>query len=141
MDILTQENKPVHFLGIGEVEDIFLSIKKGIDSFDCVTPTRLARMGHVFLKKAGLKNKFRYDITKAEYSHDKSTIDKTCNCYTCCNYTKSYLNHLFRNKELLAYRLATIHNLSFFGNLMNAIRESIINGKYQKLMDEWLNIY
>lgn len=138
LPILLPYNKPIHFLGIGEVEDMLISIGKGIDSFDCVIPTRLARMGWIFTKETGLKNKFRYDVTKNSFALDKSAPDKNCGCFTCRSYTRGYLNHLFRSRELLAYRLATIHNLSFFGNLMEKIRTSIAEGKYHELMTEWL---
>lgn len=131
--------KPVHFLGIGEIEDIFLSIEKGIDSLDCITPTRLGRMGWIFSRSAGLKNKFRYDITKSHFLIDKNPPEKGCKCYTCKNYTRAYLNHLFRCRELLAYRLATIHNLYFYGNLMKQIRESIAKNKLLRLKKDWLD--
>ena len=131
-------NKPVHFLGIGEVEDIFVSVGKGVDSFDCVTPTRLARMGWIFNKKEGILQKFRYDITKVRFSTDKKPPVVNCNCFTCTNFSRSYLHHLFRCRELLAYRLATIHNLYFFGSLMEEIRMAISNGSFLKLKKEWL---
>lgn len=138
MSILLPFKKPVHFLGIGEIEDIFISVGKGIDSFDCVTPTRLGRMGWIFDKRMGVKNKFRYDITKAPFSIDKNSPSKSCNCFTCKNFSRAYLNHLFRSRELLAYRLATIHNLFFFGSLMEKIREAIAENKFRKLKKEWL---
>lgn len=130
--------KPIHFLGIGEIEDIFLSVEKGIDSLDCVTPTRLARMGWIFTKDAGLKSKFRYDITKKKYSLDKRPLEINCRCYSCGNFSRSYLHHLFRSKELLGYRLATIHNLFFFGRLMDSVRDSIHQGKFTALKNKWL---
>lgn len=138
MPYLHPTNKPIHFLGIGEIEDIFLSVEKGIDSLDCVTPTRLGRMGFIFDKNAGLKNKFRFDITKSRFSLDKNPPVKTCQCFTCRNFSGAYLNHLFRNRELLAYRLATIHNLYFFGMLMEKIREAIHDNKFGRLKEEWL---
>jgi tRNA-guanine transglycosylase len=138
LDKLLTKQKPIHFLGIGEIEDIILSIEKGIDSLDCITPTRLGRMGWIFTKAAGLKNKFRYDITKSSFSADKDPPDKNCHCFTCKNFTRAYLNHLFRCRELLAYRLATIHNLYFFGNFMEAIREEIAEGKFLRLKKYWL---
>jgi len=138
MPILIPQEKPIHFLGVGEIEDIFLSVERGIDSLDCITPTRLGRMGWIFTKKADLKNKFRYDITKAAYSVDKNPPDKDCRCFTCQNFSRAYLNHLFRCRELLAYRLATIHNLSFFGSLMFQIREAIEEKNFLKLKKDWL---
>lgn len=135
---LLELKKPVHFLGIGEIEDIFLSIEKGIDSVDCVTPTRLGRMGWIFSKKAGLKHKFRYDITKKQFQTDKKPSVEGCCCYTCQNYSRAYIHHLFRCRELLAYRLATIHNLYFFGNLMEKIRQAIAENSFLKLKKYWL---
>lgn len=140
LPILLPKKKPIHFLGIGEIEDMFISIAKGIDSFDCVIPTRLGRMGWIFNKKAGARNKFRYDITKSSYSLDKNPPEKGCQCYTCKNYTRAYLNHLFRSAELLAYRLASYHNLYFYGNLMEQIREAIAENRAQKLQREWLKL-
>lgn len=139
LPILLPKNKPVHFLGIGEIEDMLISIEKGIDTLDCVTPTRMARMGWIYSKKAGLKNKFRYDITKSNFSLDKNPPEKNCNCFTCRNFSIAYLNHLFRCRELLAYRLATIHNLFFFGDFMEKIRMSIAEDKYIKFKKEWLD--
>lgn len=138
LDIILPKEKPIHFLGIGEIEDIILSVEKGIDSLDCITPTRLGRMGWIFTKEAGLKNKFRYDIIKSSFSSDKNPPDKNCNCFTCKNFTRGYLNHLFRSRELLAYRLATIHNLYFFGNLMEKLREAITYGKFSEFKNYWL---
>ncbi len=140
LPILLPMAKPIHFLGIGEIEDILIGIEKGIDSFDCVTPTRLGRMGWIFHKQAGVKNKFRYDITKRYYSLDKSSLEKGCKCFTCKNFTIAYIHHLFRSRELLAYRLATIHNLYFFGNFMEQIRSSIAENRFKKIKSHWLNI-
>lgn len=136
--LILSKQKPVHFLGIGEIEDMFISIGKGIDSFDCVTPTRLGRMGWIFSKEAGVKNKFRFDIVKSSYSLDSNPPEKNCPCYTCRNFTRAYLHHLFRTKELLAYRLASYHNLFFFGGLMEKIRMAISENKYHQLKNEWL---
>lgn len=136
---LIPTGKPIHFLGIGEIEDIILSVEKGVDSLDCVTPTRLGRMGFIFDKKIGLKNKFRYDITKIKFSTDNNPPVINCKCFTCLNHSRAYINHLFRNKELLAYRLATIHNLHFFGSLMEEIRVAISENRFLKLKSDWLD--
>lgn len=137
MPILEKTQKPIHFLGIGEIEDIFLSIERGIDTLDCVTPTRLARMGWIFAKKAGKENKFRFDITLAKYARDTKAPVEDCQCYTCRNYQRAYLHHLFRTKELLGYRLATIHNLHFFGDLFEKIRKAISVNQFTKLKEDW----
>jgi len=138
LPLLLPTKKPIHFLGIGEIEDIFLSVEKGIDSLDCVTPTRLGRMGWIFDQKEGLKNKFRYDITKSTYAEDLRPPVENCSCYTCKNFSRAYLHHLFRNRELLAYRLGTLHNLNFFGTLMEEIRGAIADNRFLKLKKSWL---
>ena len=127
-------------MGIGEVDDIFQSIERGIDTFDCVIPTRLGRMGHVFVSpnEGNIRNRFRFDITKSKFATDKNPIDKNCKCYTCSNFTRAYINHLFRSHELLGYTLATYHNVYFMTNLTNQIRKAILNGEFRKLKSKWL---
>lgn len=133
--------KPRHLLGIGEVDDIFEGVERGIDTFDCVIQTRLGRMGHVFVspKEGNVKNRFRFDITKSKFASDLSPIDSNCDCYVCKTYPRAYINHLFRSKELLAYTLASYHNVYFTVNLTNKIRESIIEGNFEKLKKSWLS--
>lgn len=134
------DEKPRHLLGIGEVDDIFEAVERGIDTFDCVIPTRLGRMGHVFIspKEGNVKNRFRYDITKLKFADDTKPIDSKCKCYVCQNYTRAYINHLFRSRELLAYSLATYHNVYFLTNLTSQIRQSIIDGKFRDLKKKWI---
>lgn len=124
--------KPRHLLGIGTVPDIFLAVARGVDMFDCVVPTRLARMGKVFSGKGTL------DLFKATFKLDKSPLEKGCDCEACQNYTRAYLHHLFRSRELLAYRLASIHNVSFMMRLMRDIREAIASRRFAKLAASWL---
>jgi len=135
------ENKPRHLLGIGEVDDIFEGVERGIDTFDCVIPTRLGRMGHVFVSPpvGNNKNRFRYDITKSKFAQDKSPIDKNCDCYVCISYSRGYINHLFKARELLAYNLATYHNVFFMVNLTNLIRESIEQKNFKNLKKAWID--
>jgi queuine tRNA-ribosyltransferase len=116
---LLPENKPRHLLGIGGVQDIIEGVKRGVDTFDCAAPTREARNGS-FLTKKG-----RMNIMNARFKTDSLPIEKGCKCYTCQNYTRAYLRHLFQAKELLAPRLASIHNLYFMTELMKEIRENI----------------
>lgn len=134
------EEKPRHLLGIGEVDDIFMAVERGIDTFDCVIQTRLGRMGHVFVspKEGNVKNRFRFDITKSKFARDLKPIDENCNCYVCKAYPRAYINHLFRSKELLAYILASYHNVYFTVNLTNKIREAIIEGNFQNLKKSWI---
>ncbi len=139
----TSENtdclKPKHMLGIGEVDDIFNIVSLGIDTFDCVIPTRMGRMGIVFVSppEGNPLNRFRFDITKGKFAEDKNPIDKNCRCYVCLNFTKGYIHHLFRVRELLAYRLASYHNLYFLTFLMREIRETIASDSFLQLMDKW----
>lgn len=133
--------KPRHLLGIGEVDDIFMGVERGIDTFDCVIPTRLGRMGHVFVSPpiGNVKNRFRYDITKSKFATDLKPIDPVCNCYVCLTYPRAYINHLFRARELLAYTLASYHNVYFMVKLTDKIRESIFENRFEKLKKAWLD--
>jgi len=130
-------DKPRHLLGIGEIEDIFEVVERGIDLFDCITPTLMARTGTLFVKSA---KRFRIHILNAEFKDDSRPIDEWCNCYTCCNYSRAYLRHLFLAKELLAVQLAAIHNLFFVESLMNQIRTAIKEGSFAELSNEWLSL-
>jgi queuine tRNA-ribosyltransferase len=133
-DILP-ENKPRHLLGIGEPGDLFGGIENGADFFDCVAPTRIARNGSLY-SHDGMIN-----IFNAKYREDFSPIEKDCKCYTCLNFTRAYLAHLFRSKEMLAATLASIHNLHFINDLISKIRESILNGDFFKLKEKFLSRY
>ncbi len=135
------DEKPRHLLGIGEVDDIFEAVERGIDTFDCVIPTRLGRMGHVFVspKEGNVKNRFRFDITKSKFAKDLKPIDPNCGCYVCKSYPRAYINHLFRSKELLGYTLATYHNVYFLVKLTEKIRESIIDNNFQNLKKAWID--
>lgn len=134
------DEKPRHLLGIGEVDDIFSAVENGIDTFDCVIPTRFGRYGIVFSGKpeGNIKNKFRIDIRKKIFAKDKGPLTKDCECYVCQNFTRGYVNHLFKANELLAYRLASYHNVYFLLNLTIKIREAVIDGSFEKMKKEWL---
>jgi queuine tRNA-ribosyltransferase len=118
------ENKPRHLLGIGEPEDLILGIENGIDTFDCVAPTRIARNGAAYIKGG------RINLFNAQFVSDFTSIEKDCGCYTCTNYTKAYLAHLFRAKEMLAATLTSIHNLYFLVHLVKNARKAIVEGKW-----------
>lgn len=120
---LLPENKPRHYLGIGEIDDILASVASGIDIFDCVIPTRLARHGVLITQQK------RIIIRQSSYKSDKNPIEKNCPCFTCNNFSKAYLHHLFRAKETLGGQLATIHNLYFYNRLMENIRNDIKEGR------------
>ncbi|MBI2124092.1 MAG: tRNA guanosine(34) transglycosylase Tgt [Candidatus Wildermuthbacteria bacterium] len=118
---------PCHLLGIGRIEDIQKFVKLGIDTFDCVEPTRLARNGVVFQKQKDLV--LRIDLLKTKYLKDKHSIQSSCACYTCKNFSLSFLHHLYKEKELLGYYLATYHNLFFFEQFFKELRQNIAQGK------------
>lgn len=139
---LLPDSWPRHALGIGEVVDFFLCIEKGVDMFDCVSPTRRARNGSLYISpKNGGKpqNKFVLNIENAQFLDDPSPIDPGCKCYTCQNFSRSYLRHLLMANELLYHRLASIHNLYFMVNLVKTIRQSIIDKQFKKLKKKWLD--
>ncbi|KKU77104.1 MAG: Queuine tRNA-ribosyltransferase [Candidatus Giovannonibacteria bacterium GW2011_GWB1_47_6b] len=116
---LLPEEKPKHLLGIGSADDIWEAVKRGVDTFDCVAPTRIARNGSALLAKTAL------NLKSGRYLRDKNPIDKKCGCYTCVNYTRAYVSHLFKAHEMLGPILTTIHNLSFMEALLREIRNRI----------------
>jgi len=135
------EKKPRHLLGIGEVQDLFEGVGRGIDFFDCVAPTRRARHGSVYIsfKNGGRKERnFTIQIKNQEYINDKSPIDPGCLCFACSNFTRGYINHLLRVNELLGIRLTTYHNVYFITKLMKLIRNSINDGSFHILKKQWL---
>jgi len=129
------EEKPRHLLGIGEPEDFFMGIENGVDLFDCVLPTRLGRNGTIYTKNG------KISITNKKYRDDFNPIDEDCGCYSCKNYTRAYIAHLFHGKEMLAGTLASIHNLYFITHLVNDIRQSILDDKFFELKKEFLEKY
>lgn len=138
---LLNKEKPVHLLGIGAVEDLFESVERGIDIFDCVAPTRWARRGYLYIspaEKGNKKNKFRINISRGRFKEDEKQIDRSCSCYACKNFSRAYLRHLYIANELLYFRLASLHNLNFILRLMDKIRDSIKNGYFKRLKKEWL---
>lgn len=139
---LLPEEKPRHLLGIGAVEDIFNSVERGVDMFDCVSPTRWARRGVLYVSpEAGgsVENKFRVHIKNAEFRRDLRAIDEACDCFVCQNYSRAYLHHLFVSNELTYFRLASYHNVRFFVRLMEEIRSAIEGGYFAELKREWLS--
>ncbi|MEK9658255.1 MAG: tRNA guanosine(34) transglycosylase Tgt [bacterium] len=120
---LLPDNKPRYAMGVGLPENLEWAIDHGIDMFDCVLPTRLARHGQIFMKIHGIAE--RRNITRAEYSQDKDPLDASCDCYTCRHFSRAYLRHLFMAKELLAHTLLSIHNIRFLMDVVQQIRENI----------------
>ena len=129
------QDKPRHFLGIGEPEDLFIGVENGADTFDCVSASRQARTSSVYT------NKGRLNVSNAPYKKDFSPIEESCACYTCKNYTRAYLCHLFRAKEMVASTLATIHNEYFIINLVNQMREAILKNEFYELKTDFLGRY
>jgi queuine tRNA-ribosyltransferase len=128
-------DKPRHLLGISEPDDLFAAIAAGADTFDCVSPSRVARNAAVYSATG------RYNITGARYQRDFTPIDAECDCYTCGHYTRAYIRHLFKAKELLASTLCTIHNERFVIRLVDQIRTAILAGEFDELRDHVLGRY
>ena len=124
-------NSPRYLMGVGSPEDLVESVALGVDMFDCVLPTRIARNG-AFFSSQGRKN-----IFNAKFKFVDAPIEENCDCYTCQTFSASYMHHLFKSKELLAYRLGSIHNLRFLVKLMEQIRYSIDNGQFEKFRIEF----
>jgi len=129
-DILP-ENKPRHLLGIGQPSDLILAIQNGMDTFDCVAPTRIARTGTAYIKSKHDKVSDTVNLLNAQFKNDFGPLDSMCGCYTCKNYTRAYIAHLFRAKEILAATLTSIHNLFFLVNLVKEARKAIVEGKFE----------
>ena len=129
------ENKPRHLLGISEPDDLFEAIKTGADTFDCVSPSRVARNAAIYTRDG------RYNLTGAKYRRDFGPLDPDCSCYTCQNYSRAYLRHLYKAKEMLFSTLCTIHNEHFVVSLVDEIRQSMIDGRFDELEAEVLGRY
>jgi tRNA-guanine transglycosylase len=131
---------PRHLLGIGDVAGVFEAVRRGVDTFDCVMPTRNARTGTLLTLhpdgaragKTGVNARFRLNVLNAGFAEDLGPVEPGCDCYTCTNYTRSYLRHLFKAGEQLAQQLATIHNLRFMARLMHGIRQAIATGTFEE---------
>ncbi len=125
------DEKPVYLMGVGTPEDMVEAVERGVDMFDCVLPTRNARNGMLFTSFG------RIVIKNSRFASDERPLDPQCNCYTCRNYSRAYLRHLFVARELLAYRLNTIHNLSFFLGLMQEMRKAIEEDRFTEFKREF----
>ncbi len=125
------KEKPRYLMGVGTPEDLIENIDRGVDMFDCVMPTRNARNGTLFTSFG------KINIKAARFKKDENPIDNNCNCIVCKNYSRAYLNHLFRAKELTYYRLATIHNLYYYLNLMKEAREAIVQDHFKEFKKEF----
>jgi queuine tRNA-ribosyltransferase len=130
---LLPEDKPRYLMGVGSPEDLFEGVARGIDLFDCVLPTRIARNGAVFTRQG------RLNLRNARHAEDPRPIEEGCACYTCQHFSRAYLRHLVVAKEILGLRLTTIHNLHFVLELMRQIRTSILEGTFAIFKDEFLS--
>ncbi|MEW6161964.1 MAG: tRNA guanosine(34) transglycosylase Tgt [Nitrospirota bacterium] len=131
---LLPADKPRYLMGIGDLKDVLVAVEAGFDIFDCVMPTRNARNGTLFTSRG------RISIKRTEYRSDRGSLDPDCECYTCRNYSRGYLRHIFLSKEILSMRLNTIHNLHFYFNFFGNMRKSIIEGKFAGFKIKWEGI-
>ena len=130
------EDKLRYLMGVGDPIDLIENVIRGIDIFDCVSPTRLARHGHAYTKKG------KINIKNSKYKEDFSPVDENCSCYACKNYTKAYIRHLINVNETFGARLLSIHNINFLHRLMDDIRSNIENDTLEEFRDEFiLNYY
>jgi queuine tRNA-ribosyltransferase len=128
-------SKPRYLMGVGSPEDLFECVARGVDQFDCVLPTRIARNGAVFTRHS------RLNLRNAQYTDDPRPIEEGCACYTCCNFSRAYLRHLVVAKEITGLRLTTLHNLHFVLETMRRIRQSILDGGFAAYRAEFLAGY
>jgi queuine tRNA-ribosyltransferase len=129
------QDKPRYLMGVGSPEDLVEAVGRGIDMMDCVLPTRVARNGALFTRKG------RINIDNAVYKEQETPVEERCDCYTCTHFSAAYVSHLFRAQELLAYRLATIHNLRFMARLMEDMRKAIISSSFESFKKDFLSSY
>ena len=129
------EASPRHLLGISEPDDFFTAVENGADTFDCVSPSRVARNAAVYTRGG------RFNVTTAASRRNFTPLDEDCDCYTCANYTRAYLHHLFKAKEMLASTLCTIHNERFIVRLVDDIRASIDDGSFDDFKISFLARY
>jgi len=129
------EDKPKHLLGIGAPEDLFVGVENGSDTFDCVLASRIARTSAVYTMEG------RFNVSNQPFIRDFNPIDDECDCYTCTNYSRAYLCHLFRAKEMVAGTLATIHNERFIVRLVDQMRQALLDGNFQDMKKEFMGRY
>ncbi len=138
LDVVTPllpEDRPRYLMGVGSPEDLLEGVSRGIDMFDCVLPTRTARNGGLMTRDG------RINLRAARYAEDGGPIEEGCDCYTCRRFSRAYLRHLLKVKEMLGLRLATIHNLRFMLRLIGEIRQSILNGEFAAFKQDFLGRY
>jgi len=131
---LMPEDKPHYLMGVGDLIDVLHAVEHGIDMFDCVIPTRNARNGTLFTSQG------RISIKRSEFKEDTSPLDPDCDCYTCRNYSRAFLRHLYMCREILSMRLNTIHNLYFYCRFFGKMRQAIAERRFQEFKKEWLPV-
>ncbi|MCX7698896.1 MAG: tRNA guanosine(34) transglycosylase Tgt [Candidatus Goldbacteria bacterium] len=129
------ENKPRYLMGVGTPEDIWYAVERGIDMFDCVFPTRIARNGNIYTAEGQIA------VRNSEFKEDDRPMDENCNCYACKNFSRAYIRHLFNVHEILGMRLTTLHNLHFMIRLIEIIRKSIIDETFEKEKEKFFKKY
>ena len=129
------EGKPKHLLGIGAPEDLFTGVENGIDTFDCVLASRIARTSAVYTMEG------RFNLSNSGFKRDFTAIDDECDCYTCTHYTRAYMHHVFRGKEIIAATLATIHNERFIVRLVDQMRQALLDGNFAEMKADFLGRY
>lgn len=127
------EDRPRYLMGVGNPTTLVRAVREGVDMFDCVLPTRTARMGTAFSSTG------RMNMRNAKYTHDFTPLDPECTCHTCQNYTRSYLRHLVKQNEMLGGILLSIHNLHFLIHLMDEAREAVLEDRYEEFYQNWMN--
>jgi queuine tRNA-ribosyltransferase len=132
---LLPRHKPRYLMGVGSPEDLFECVARGVDQFDCVLPTRIARNGAVFTRQG------RINLRNAGFAEDPAPIEEDCTCYTCGTFTRAYLRHLVISKEITGLRLTTLHNVHFMLEAMRCIRQSILHGTFAEYKAEFLASY
>jgi queuine tRNA-ribosyltransferase len=128
---LIPKDKPRYLMGVGKPEDLVEGVRRGIDMFDCVMPTRNARNGHLFVNTGVIK------IRNSSHKTDTRPLDESCDCYTCKNYSRAYLHHLDKCKEILGSQLNTLHNLHFYQKVMQGLRDAIEQGRLDAFVEEF----
>lgn len=129
------EDKPKHLLGIGAPEDLFVGVENGVDTFDCVLASRIARTSAVYTMEG------RFNLSNSRFKRDFTAIDDECDCYTCTHYTRAYMHHVFRGKEIIAATLATIHNERFIVRLVDQMRQALLDGNFIDMKADFLGRY
>jgi queuine tRNA-ribosyltransferase len=132
---LLPPDKPRYLMGVGSPEDLFEGVSRGVDLFDCVLPTRVARNGGLLTRRG------RINLRNARYAEDPAPIEAGCDCYTCRHFSRAYVRHLIQAKEIFGLRLATLHNLRFMLRTMAEIRQSILDGTFLAVKDAFLERY